>query len=55
MAFQVTEPQYVWQLANGQWFATATQTRYATRSEAVNATRAWREARTAWLTEAWAS
>lgn len=38
-----TERQYVWQVASGEWFATATQTRYASRREAVAASRTWRE------------
>lgn len=38
---KATEQQeYIWQVASGEWFATAVQQRFATRAEAVNATRA---------------
>lgn len=34
------QQEYVWQVASGAWFATAVQQRFATRVEAINATRA---------------
>lgn len=38
---KATEQQeYIWQVVSGEWFATATQTRYASRREALAATRA---------------
>lgn len=44
MVIKVSAPteqqEYVWQVASGQWFATAVQQQFVTRAEAINATRA---------------
>ena len=44
MIMKVSHPtasqEYVWQVASGEWYATATESRFATRAEAIAATRA---------------
>ena len=40
MITKVLDHEYVWQVASGEWFATAIGARFATRAEAIAATRA---------------
>ena len=38
MIIKVAPHEYVWQVASGEWYATAVDARFATRAEAIAAT-----------------